>query len=142
MIRGWLEGLDLSGFDPNFMPPMTATKRHMQESNMHPLEAWCEALWHDMDVELLGNKRSFYTAQELCILYHGAAWAEMENSGKVSTEKHLLVHLAKRHRRVGKHAIRANNQRGRYWGIRKNGAEATAADVKADVKRYPSLTTE
>ena len=136
IIRGWLEGLDLSGYNPNFMPPMTATKRHMQQSNMHPIEAWCDDLWHHIDDELLGNKRSFYTVTELAMIYHGPGYGELDNHTKVSTEKNLLLYLQKRHRRVSGGPVRANNTRQKYWGIRKQGDIADRKDVAADVNKY------
>lgn len=139
IIRGWLEGLDLSDFDPNFMPPMTSTKMHMQQSNMHPIESWVEAMYHDPDAELLGNKRSVYTIQELCLLLHGPAWDDMDNGAKSSTEKYMQGYLSKRYRRCGKAAIRTHLGRLRYWGIRVDGTVTTPEQVKADVKKYATL---
>lgn len=138
-VRWWLEQLDLSDFDANFLPPMTATKRHMLRTSMNDVEAWVEQLWLDPDTELHGNKRSFYTVEELAMLYSGKAWGGMEEHAKQSIIRLLTVHLPKRYRRAaGGTANRTKIGRLRFWSIRWDG-EGTPQDVKEDVERHPTL---
>lgn len=139
-LRGWFEGLDLSGYDPNFMPPMSATKIHMSQSGKTDTERWVDSLWNDMNTELLGNKRSYFTIDELAMLYHGVAWGGLDEYAKNSTIRALGAHLTKRFQRVGTSGIRTANGRSRYWGIRSSGGTAKLADVVRDIKDYPNLT--
>ena len=139
LLRAWLEGLDLSDFDPDFMPPMTATKIHMGQARMTDVESWVESLWEDKDVELLGNARSFYTGDELAMIYHGPAWPDMDPREQRAFTNSLGQHLNKRFRKVGTSAIRTVQGRARYWGIRVDGGGSTSNIVASDVKKHQSL---
>jgi len=139
-VRWWLEQLDLEGFDPNFMPPLTRTKRHMLDSSMDDVEHWVDALWNNMEEELRGNKRSYYTIDELAMLHVGAAWGSMDTSDRASVIRKLGVFLPKRFHRVGAAGIRTAAGRLRYWAIA--DTEDSVDKVKADVKKYPTIKFE
>ena len=141
-IKRWLLDLDLTDFNPQFLPPQTDTKKHMRLSRMDEVEMWVENLWAEPDQELLGNKRAYYTIDELAILYAGNAWGQMEEADRRSVLRKLSVHLPNRFSRCGTNAIRTEHGRKRYWGIRSNGIESLPADVQRDVKSHPTLKVE
>jgi len=139
-IRWWLEQLDLEGFNPDFLPPLTATKIHMRQSAMDEVELWVDSLWSSTDEELCGNKRSFYTIEEIAVLYAGRSYGSMDSNEVRSLIRKLGVFLPKRYQRVGNNAITTTNGRARYWGIRKEGGKAQPDEVKADVGLHGTLT--
>lgn len=138
-VRWWFETMDLEEFNPNFMPPMSATKRHMLQSSMDDVEAWVMALHKDPDAELLGNKRAFYTIDELVMLYVGPAYGSLDDHARNGLTRRMGFHLTKWYSKVGEAAIRTKNGRHRYWGIRQEGTAADMGEVKKDVERCPSL---
>ena len=72
-VRGWLEGMDLSGFDPHYMPPMTETKKKMISMGRDDLENLVLDLYDNVDGVLGDNKRSVYTTEELWFIFYGQA---------------------------------------------------------------------
>ena len=135
-IRWWLGQLDITKFNPNFLPPMTQAKRHMIQASMSPEEQWVQDLVDDPDIPLYGNKRSAYTPEELWMLY--------TSSGEMPTRKEITTFGMA----IGKHFFRANNGKvvrikggvSRYWVVRGDGREWDANQVKEDVSTYPNLT--
>lgn len=71
-LRAWFEDMDLTDFDPNFIPPMTDVKSKMIAMGRSDLENVVLDLWQDCDAVLGGNQRSVYTTEELWFVVYGS----------------------------------------------------------------------
>lgn len=131
-IRAWLEGLDLTDFDPAYTPPMTETKKKMVAAGRSDYDNVVLDLWEDCDAILGGNKRSVYTTEELYLLVYGERGlpAEIRKLGSALGNKFDYACNGKLQRYfTGKNPCR-------MWVIRReNGKEWTLAEVREDVQR-------
>tara|TARA_R100001163_G_C5068208_1_gene208184 strand:+ start:4637 stop:6694 length:2058 start_codon:yes stop_codon:yes gene_type:complete len=134
-LRWWFSQIDLSDFNPNFMPPMTEAKKHMMKATQTSDEEWVDDVLDDPDSMLFGNKRSAYTATELYML--------MTGSGEPPTKREAINFgqaLGRKFTRAAEgKAIKVDGKVARYWIVRGKGSDWNAEKTREDVKAHKTL---
>lgn len=134
-LRWWFTQLDLSEFNPNFMPPMTEAKKHMMKATQNSDEEWVDDVLDDPDSLLHGNGRSAYTASELYMLMTGSG----EQPSKRDAISFGQALGRKFTRAAGGKAVKVDGTVARYWVVRGKGVDWTAEQTRNDVKKYKTL---
>ena len=135
-LRYWLEHLDVTNYDPNFMPPMNDIKRRITGATKTPEEEFVQDLMVNADIVLGGNGRACYTPKELWILFTG--------SGEDPTRSELVV-LGQALSNSGfwqaneGRVCKVKGRVARYWVLRGDGREWDSRNVIADVRKYPTI---
>lgn len=138
IVRHWLENLDISDYDPNFMPPMTEAKIKVQEATREPEEQFVIDLREDPSSVLAGVKRSVFTIQELWSIFVGAD-GDMYSAQKAHRLADCLKESSFKQAHDGK-LVRNGGKGERYWVICNTGQSWTLAKVKADLKSNVNIT--
>lgn len=129
-LREWFESMDLSAFDPHFMPPMTETKAKMISMGRDESDNSVLDLYTDPDSVLGENKRSVYTTDELWfVLYGGVPQAgDRVRLGRALANKFDQVNGGK--------VFRFFDGSGpcRLWIVRGRGETWTTDRAKADIR--------
>jgi len=137
-LRHWLENMDLSDYNPNFVPPLTELKAHIVESALSPEQQWAVDLEDNMG-EILPTPRSVYTSAELFYIFSGGEESTQSKSYHlVEALKDKFFPVASPNGKVAQ--IRNGGPPTRYWKIRNKGI--TAEEARADVKEYPNATNK
>ena len=136
IVRHWLETLDLSDFNPNYMPPMTATKQKVIDASKGEDELWARDLRQDPDLILGKNKRTCYTPKELWMLYTGSgeepSQADLRKFGTALTNAGF-------DQANGGKVCKVEGKVSRYW-ICRGRDEWTSKAVIQDVKANKVIT--
>ena len=129
-IRYYLENMDLTGFNHNYMPPMNAVKRHMVGMASNDVETFANDLFENPSMFLPDSvKRSVFSTEELCIIMLGTD----------DFDKRDVRTLA---RALGQRFFQANDGKvvrissgkaGRFWVVRNQDKSWGPKEVKADV---------
>lgn len=128
-IRHWLENMDLTGFNPRYMPPMTEAKRHMAQSSMSEFELFASSLHDDPEAVLPSTvSRSVFTATELYIICTGEAPEGRNDTNRLS--KALSKHFFQAH---GGRLVRVDGQAQRWWVVRNTDKVWGPDEVREDV---------
>jgi hypothetical protein len=129
-IRAWLENMDLSDFDPHYMPPMTETKKKMVALGRSDYENVVLDLWENPDGVLGATDRCCFTTEELYFIVYGERPqnAEVRKFGMALGNKFNYVCGGKLHR------FYAGKNPTRMWAIRDRDKIWDIDDVKEDVR--------
>lgn len=133
-VRHWLATLDLGDFNPNFVPPLTDTKRHMIQATKSPVEQWVEDIKEDPE-GALGNKRSCFSPKELWLLYSGGEEPTRGDTRVLGAALTKYFWQAN-----GGRPVRTTHGLSRYWVVNGDGREWDSKMTQADIKQYGSLT--
>jgi hypothetical protein len=135
-VRAWLEQMDLTGFDPGFMPPMTDAKSHMIDMGMSEVEQIAYDLYNDPDSILGvpaegGNGRSVWRADELWLLATGREFPDGVNRafGRALGNKFKQVSSNVKRYFPGQPPCRV-------WIIRNRDEEWSVERAQEDIKRF------
>lgn len=139
IIRAWLEELDISGYDPNFMPPMNEAKLKVQEATRTSEEQFVIDLWYNPE-EVLGSnvERSVFTTKELWSIYTGPdgdSYSTNRGQGLGGALKESQFTQAN-----DRKVIRHGNESSRFWVIRGRDLIWDSRNVRDDVKANPDVT--
>lgn len=141
-VRWWLEHMDLSDFEPNFMPPLNPIKVQMLEAGRTDMDNWVLDL-RDSPAECLGCTRLYYKPEELFARYilviGGEGLSESHKNGLKNKLTQALNRVGGFKKCNGGDAItfsRPKKHKARFWNICGN-ANANAAEVRADFEKDP-----
>lgn len=138
IIRYYLESLDLSKFNPNYMPPMTDVKRKVQAAGRTAEEQFVRDLWDDPESVLGNRERSVYSIKELWSIYGGPD-GEAYSTGRASKLSTALRESSFSQAHEGG-LIRVAGESSRYWVVKKRGQLWPLNDVKEDVSTNRDIT--
>jgi hypothetical protein len=132
IIRWWLEHMDLTGFDPAYMPPMSKVKKKMIEMGRDDMLNWVAALRENPDNVLGQNQRSVYSTQEIYFLYAGAD----ARPGELQKMGHALGNYFDKVAGGLRTRWWTGGQVGCLWAIREPDREWTEEEARENVAKY------
>jgi hypothetical protein len=135
IVRSWLEGLDLDGFDPTYMPPMTEVKQKMIAMGRDEVDNNVLDLWRDPDSVLGANKRSVYSTDELWFLMYGvpAQPGDRIRLGRALANKFDQAHEGKLAR------FFEGGGTCRVWVIRGRGKKWSLDEAREDIRVHRTV---
>jgi hypothetical protein len=134
-LRFWLEHMDLSSFDPYYMPPMNDIKSKMVSSARSGEENFAYDLYQDPEVFLHKTGRSIFTTEELWFVWTNSMpdRGDLIRLGRALGDKFNQVG-------GGKFVRLAGRKPNRYWIIRNREDEWQNKAAEADLKEWPDIS--
>lgn len=135
VVRWWLEHMDLSEFDPYYMPPMNEVKREMVSASRSAEEGFVIDLASNPDVFLAKTGRSVFTTEELWFVYMGTPpdRGDLIRLGRALGDKFKQADSGRFMRILGR-------KPNRYWVVRGREREWGTKEVGENLKSYPDIS--
>ena len=147
-IRYWLENMDLTGFNPRFLPPRNPMKDHMLDVGVDDITNWCRDLREDVSGIMLGSTRQFFTPEEILEVYLMGQDIGAMQKRSIKGKMGMALSMAGFKKANGGDPVTMSGAQGRsklrFWDLGTGvgtGVPPNAANIRADYEKDPLFMT-